>query len=142
MQLSTDFNYTYYQKRKCLHCGSPIPDQAHAARKFCIPLKLPDGSIKNCKDDFHAENRKEENLPYRLIGEFHKRIHQNILNLYASEKEIVSLDKISQYGIDLSRPVKFIVDTDQGYFFYFIEFGFKQLPGNQFKIFKHEYSFK
>lgn len=50
--------FTYDEQRVCLNSPTPIPDQAHGLRKFCPPSVLSDGSIKNCKDEFHSKRKK------------------------------------------------------------------------------------
>lgn len=130
-------HYSYANKRKCLLCETPIADQAHASTKFCPRFVLPDGTIKSCKDDYHSPLRKEKYEPYKRIADFQRETHKKIEALSMAKGEIVTIEQIDQYGINLHRPVQFEVDSMQKTTFYFIEYELKQLPNKQFKISKH-----
>ena len=79
--------HTFLKKRKCLHCGAPIADQAHATTKFCPRVELPDGSIKSCRDDYHAPKNKKKNLPFKKIADYHKAVHMRLTSLWAISKD-------------------------------------------------------
>ena len=120
-----------------MHCDSPIADQAHASTKFCPRFVLPDGSIQSCKDDYHSPKRKDANLPYKRIADYHKDAHRRINSLVKAKGDTVSIEQINQYGIRLNRPIEFVVDAKQVTTCYFVEYAFAQLPNKQFKISKH-----
>lgn len=135
--------YTYLEKRKCLHCGCPIPDQASHSRKYCPREELPDGTILNCKDDYHSPRRKENNQPFKEIADYHKMLHARLRVLWIlAPAGNVSLEELDQYDINLTRPVQFTVDKNQVVTYYFIEYAITQSANKQFKILKHDNQFK
>lgn len=127
--------YTYYIERKCLKCKKAIPDQAHGLIKFCEREVLPDGSIKSCKDDFNAAKRKKKMGPYKAIGYYHKLMHDRIEILLREKGELVSLDEILSYGINLTRAVESDYDQDEGDFIhYFVGYTFREYLEKEFLI--------
>src|SRR5215216_3113396 len=98
--------YTFSHKRKCLLCETPIADQAHASTKFCPRVEMSDGTIKSCKDDYHSPLRKEKYEPYKRIADFHKETNGKIESLFLAKGELVTIEQINQYGINLHRPVE------------------------------------
>jgi hypothetical protein len=129
--------YTYNNKRKCLHCGAPIADQKHSSTKFCPRVKLSDGTIQSCKDDYHSPLRKDRNAPYKRIAEFHKDAHRRINCLLDAKGETVTVEQINQYGINLYKSFEMVLDSMQRPTFRFVEFEFIPLGNKQYKINKH-----
>ena len=133
--------YTYVQKRRCLHCQKPIADQKHASTKFCERMELPDKTIQSCKDDFHSVRNKEKNKPYKRLVDFHKEATKRIQNLLKAKGENVTVALINQYGIAFNKSAAFSIDTNKLGTYYFVDFAFKQISSNEFKIFKHGNTF-
>src|SRR2546421_11117567 len=127
---------TFEKKRRCLHCGQLIPDQAHGSQKFCSRFKLPDGSIRSCKDDFHAARRKIVNAPFKRIAEHHKQMYLQIDALFKGHGENVSQELINRYGINLKRPFELEKKGDLYTFFYQV-YAIKQFGDGEYKIYKH-----
>lgn len=130
--------YTYLDKRKCGYCETPIPDQVSKARKFCIREVLPDGSIKNCKDDYHVERNKEIESRLRQLSIYQKDMNARIELLLRTNGECVNLEDINRAGINLFRPLQFqyVKGMYRGWFLdYFIE----NTSDKNFKISRHEY---
>ena len=97
---------TFNKGRKCKCCGAAIADQQHALIEFCPDSEFVNGSIKSCKDAFHAKKRKEEMAPFLALAYYHRDISQR-LSLLAGEGEgAVSLEELNRAGVDLSRAVK------------------------------------
>jgi len=130
--------YTYENKRACLFCGKRIPDQWHKTIKYCPRTVLEDGTIENHKDDYHSKYSKPLNKPYKFIAAYHKGVHERIEALFNVVGNVVTIEDVDNFGIDLSRPFQFKVSKDQLYKFYFHEFLIEQLPNNQYKISQHE----
>jgi hypothetical protein len=128
---------TYVDKRKCLNCSKPIADQEHGLQKFCPREVLPDGSIKNCKDEYWSAIRREKMLPFIQFAYFQKDQCEIIGALAKRNQEYFSLEELNRHGINLHRPAFFKFENNQ-YEFYFHQYGIKQLPHNKFKIFTHE----
>jgi hypothetical protein len=132
---------SYLNKRKCLHCGTPIADQEHGSTKFCEREVMPDGTIKSCHDDYHSERRKKINAPFMQLAYHQKQNHLKIGRLLEEKGEKVSLEQIDAYQIDLSKPIQIGVDGNRQFIFYFHQFAIQQLPNNKFKISKHDLNF-
>ena len=128
---------TYDLKRRCKHCGEPIADQVHAARKFCLRVVLEDGGILNCKDDYHSKKNKPLNAPFKFMTKCQKYYHSMIRDLFEKEGDMVTLELINRFGINLYRPFEFKITKERRYIFYFHEYAIEQLPDNKYKIIKH-----
>lgn len=132
--------HTFFNNRKCkfLKCSAPIADQEHATREFCPRVVLPDGSIKNCKDDHWAEIKKEANSIYKEMELYHKMIADRLDHLFNLNLPNITLEIIESTGIELSKSLFHYTDNDISYF-YFIDYFVTYNPINkQLKISKHE----
>jgi hypothetical protein len=127
---------TYLQNRKCRHCNTPIADRQHKLQKFCPKETFPDGSVKNCKDEYWSQIRREEFSPFVAMAYFQRDQFNAIDLLFKSKGEKVSLEDINRFGINLFRPVELNNEGGQ-YTLYFHFYGISQLPNNEFKIFTH-----
>jgi hypothetical protein len=132
------FETPYFTRRKCLHCGKPIADNAHAARKFCPRQKLPDGSILSCKDDYHVKKNRPINAPFKWMASYQKYFYNQIKLLVEREGYKVTFEQLNQYGINLHRPFEFIVNKENRYVYFYHQFVIEQMPENKFKITRHE----
>ncbi len=128
--------YSYTNNRKCLHCATPIADQAHASRKFCHREKLDDGTIKCCKDDFHSAKNKDTEDRLRSLALFHKKMHQRIEALVKANGYTVEHEQINRYRINLFRPVQFEF-IDGMYKGWFLEYMIERTGEKKYKISKH-----
>lgn len=136
-------NYPSYKtNRKCLHDGKPIADHVHASTKFCEKYTLPDGSIKSCKDDYHAEKNRIANQPFVDHMNFHKTMTHNISRLLTEKGATVTTADITFYEIFLDRTVRLKRPANQQSVYYFINFAFTQLTTTQFKISRHGNDYK
>src|SRR5690242_9824073 len=106
---------TYDLKRRCPNCGEPIADQVHAARKFCPRIVLEDGTIHNCKDDYHSKKNKPLNAPFKFMNKWQKFYHSMIRDLVEKEGDVVTLELINRFGINLHRPFEFRVTKERRY---------------------------
>ncbi len=132
------YNYTYIKNRKCLQCLDPISDQTHALRKFCERVKLDDGSVLSCKDDYHSIKRKKEKAPFKNFAAHHEKMRNRVRLLLDKYGEIVNIDLINRFGIMLNRPAEIEWAKDGSQIFYFIEYAIIKINQTQFKIFKHD----
>jgi hypothetical protein len=129
---------TYLKNRKCLYCSEPISDQEHGLRKFCLRIKLEDGSVLCCKDDYNAAKRKKKIAPYKLFSSHQRAMHQNIRSLKIRCGDYVSIEQINRYGIIINRPAE-IGWTESGRpIYYFIEFALIDFGNQKFKIITHD----
>ena len=131
--------YTYVLGRECRNCLEPIADQTHALRIFCERVKLDDGSVLSCKDDYNSALRKIEKAPYKVFSTHQELMHNNLCNLLHKHGEIVSGELLNRFGIILNRPAEIEWDKDGVQTFYFIEYAVVQINQNQnqYKIIKH-----
>jgi len=130
-------NYTYKKNRKCKHCFAPIADQIHATRTFCPRIKLDDGSVLSCKDDFNSAKRKIEKAPFKGFATHQENMRDRLQNLFNEQGELVTIDLLNQYGIMLNRPAEIAWIKDGIPIFYFIGFAVIKTSQNQYKIQKH-----
>ena len=132
---------TYNDNRKCLFDGKPIADHIHAHTKFCERQVLPDGSIKSCKDDYHAEKNRLSNLPYQELVNFHKRITASIALMVKQKGYQVTGEDLDQFGIYTNRAVKLEMAANQQCTFWFIDFAVTQIDEKHLKITNHDNKF-
>ena len=135
--------YTYYKNRKCKYslCQAPIADQEHATREFCPRDILSDGTIKNCKDDYWSDLKKEANSIYKKMELFHKMMTERLEHLYNLNLPLINLEIIESTGIELSKSLLHYTENDISYFF-FIDYIVIYNPiHNEIKISKHENEF-
>ena len=92
----------------------------------------------SCKDDFNAKKRKNKKAPFRGIVLHHEKMRNSIESLFHDYGELVDLEGINRYGINMSRPAEFKWAKDGQHMYYFIDFAIIQLNQNQFKIIKHD----
>jgi len=130
--------YTFLNKRACRFCKAPIADQASKAREFCPREVLPDGSIKNCKDDYHVEKNKELEARLRQLNIYQRKINERIELLLKTKGEYVKLEDINRSGINLYRPLQFQYINGM-YRGWFLDFMIENTTDNNFKIFRNEY---
>jgi hypothetical protein len=95
--------YTYSEQRKCVHCGAPIADQAHKTQKFCSREIYSDGSIKNCKDQFWTEQKKQAKSEFLGMETYHRSCSGTLNELYNLSPPALTVDDLEQMGVDLSR---------------------------------------
>ncbi len=129
--------YTYKLGRKCEHCDAPIADHIHKLRTHCPREVMPDGSIKNCKDDKHTEIKAKNNPPFDAISKHHKKMHCQINLLINKIGDEVSIEDLNKYGIQLHRPVQFRKEGDR-FIYFFVGFKITQLGNNHYKIEHHD----
>jgi hypothetical protein len=138
-KVNFDF-YTYNDKRKCRYskCLAPIADQEHATRQYCPREELPDGSVKNCKDDYWAELKKEANTVYKEMELFHKLMEERLSHLYNLNLPEITIEIIESTGIELPKSLMHF-SKDETCFFYFINYVVTyNLIDKRIKITKHE----
>jgi len=134
--------YTYLEKRKCVHCGKPLPDQYSLGRTHCKPILLANGKWSSCKDKKWSAIRKVDEVEFRNIKNFQKNMYQRIESLYRQVGEIVSVQQIDKFGINLMRCVELAVSKDgQNWEYRFVTYGFQKININTFKIIQHGKTF-
>lgn len=130
--------YTYLQARKCLHCGEPIPDQKHLAQKFCDFKELGQTSRESCKNKYWSKRKNKDLKAYRSLVRFHKSMSGQIHDLLMAKGEIVTIEDLNRYAINLFCPIKTEFFQDMSRNFYYIGFVIEKSANNTFKIKKHE----
>lgn len=126
--------YTYKGDRRCKHCNSSISDQAHALQLFCKRIKLADGTVQSCKDDFHSSKRKIEKGPFERIAKHHKQMCERILYLLSIHGEVVNQDLLDKFGINLSRPAQIELSKYGLHKFHFVGFLIHKLSNGKYEI--------
>jgi hypothetical protein len=138
MKNESDFR-TYQNGRICLHCFTDIPDQEHGARIFCPRVVLPDGSIKSCKDDYWAENRKNENSIYKIMNAFHAQARAVLMKLHQLHLPEITPEILDSAGIQLNKCLLHNMNETGEIIFHFLDYAVSVHPTlNNIKIFKHE----
>lgn len=135
-------SYTYIKNRKCKHCLILIADQIHATQEYCKRIKLEDGSVLCCKDDFNAAKRKIKKAPFKVFGTHQENMLEGLRSLFNEHGEIVNRELLNQYGIILNRPAEIMWLKDGNPIFYFMEFAVVKTNQNQYKIQKHDKVFQ
>jgi hypothetical protein len=128
--------FTYFQNRKCRYCRKPIPDQEHGLRKFCQTTDLPNGNRYSCKEFFHARKKKISNRKYCGIVKHFKKMDFALRRLINEKGNTVTVEDLNHFGINLQRPVEFVIIAGKNHFF-FSEYFIEQ-NGNDFKITNHD----
>src|SRR5690348_2877587 len=105
MNLDNSGAHKFEKGRRCKHCKTPIPDDAHGLMEFCERVEQPDGSIKSCKDDYHTEQRRIDEERYRKLVARHKLLTTHLNGLLQAKGNIVTLDQLSQYEVRLQQAV-------------------------------------
>ena len=129
---------TFTQDRKCRHCSCPIADQVHAARLYCEPYELEDGSIQDCKEEYNSAVTRAEMEHFKPIAYYHRDVTRTLKQLIDTNGEQVTLEDINEHGIRLDRSLRFERAESGLYTFYFKFYGIQQLNNSQFKLFTHE----
>ena len=126
--------YTYLDKRKCLHCGEPIPDQKHLASKFCDHREQGKTSAESCKNKYWTFQKRKEPKDYCLLVKFHKQMNKRISQLLKYKGDTITREDLNKFGINLNCPVKIARNDDGKYTFFFIGYILEPLANNNFKI--------
>lgn len=129
--------YTFYRGRECLHCSEPISDQEHGLTKYCPREVNEDGTIKSCKDDYHTPRRKIKKAPFIGFLVHHEQMRNSLRKLLRRHGELVNIELINSYGINLSRPAETEYGNDGSITFYFVEYAVIETKNKQYKIIKH-----
>lgn len=138
MQISVKREVSFEKERKCKYCCAPIADQQHALIEFCPDSSFVSGSIKSCKDAFHAKKRKEEMAPFLALAYYHRDISNVLSQLFKVDRGVVSLEVLNREGIDLSRAVKLDKGKNGLFTFFFIHYALEQLSVSHYKINPYE----
>ncbi|RYZ56094.1 MAG: hypothetical protein EOP49_01285 [Sphingobacteriales bacterium] len=129
---------TYELKRSCLYCGAKIADNEHGTRKFCYRTENEDGSIRDCKSDFHAEQRAAEMQPYLKLAYALRDTDKALKSLITEKGERVSLEELNRAGVDIMSFSRLRPNKYGHYDFHFVAFRLEQVLPDSFKIVQHE----
>ncbi|RYY77928.1 MAG: hypothetical protein EOO69_12800 [Moraxellaceae bacterium] len=129
---------TFYYNRRCQLCGIAIPDQAHGLRKFCEPIEMEDGSIRDCKSDFHAQERSEEMEPYNEKILAIRNADRALAELKALKGPIVTIDDIDRAGLQLEGYATLTRNDKANLEFRFLHYSLTYFSNKTFKIIHHE----
>jgi hypothetical protein len=92
---------TFDKARKCLNCNRPIPDEAHATRIHCPPVKI-NGENFDCKSKRHTQLDSPEDKRDREIIKNFKSIDNRISEMISHKGLIVTWEDLDAYFIQLS----------------------------------------
>jgi hypothetical protein len=130
------------KERRCLKCTEVLGD-VHASRKFCTPsVNEKDGTINNCKDDYHNAMKKPLRDLAKNVVKFHLGNFKAIDYFFGLGKLVVSTVELEGLGFKASYNFGKRVDpqTNEALVFY-LGFLLRGNDKNKLKIEKHEYKF-
>ncbi len=132
--------HTFFDNRKCKFskCQYPIADQEHATREYCPKEVLPDGTIKNCKDDYWAVIKKEAKTIYKEMELFHKMMAERLDHLFILNLPTITVDILESTGIELTKSLFYRKENEISYFYFIDYFVTYNSINKQLKISKHE----
>ena len=138
-KINLDF-YTYQNNRKCKYakCQAPIADQEHATREYCEREVLPDGTVKNCKDDYWSEMKKDAKSIYKEMELFHKLMSDRLAHLYNLNLPEITIEILESTGIELSKSLFHFTEGPIADFFFINYKVSYDLSIKQLKITTHE----
>lgn len=125
---------TEKQTRFCDYCGKPIPLDSRSSRKYCRREVMRDGSIKNCKDDFHNCNKLQDYYKTKDLMRLYLE-YENILSasfdvgIYEVELEVLNL-----LNIDLTHFQPSPIANSQYQRFKLLNISLEQIDTDRFKI--------
>jgi hypothetical protein len=120
---------TFNDGRFCKHCGTPIADQEHKATEFCPREVLDNGTVKCCKDDYHAALRKVREEQYRKLTALQKQLFNAIEDLAAACGATVTVEQLNRYGVQLDKAVS--LSKKEGLWIFFFPHHQLQQQANQ-----------
>jgi len=101
-------NWTYLDKRECLNCGEPLPDQYSKKRTYCKEVRDENGNlIKDCKGIYNRLLDQPELEVHREIIKEHKTVDDMIEAMVAKKGDMVSTADLNAYDIQLSASLKY-----------------------------------
>ena len=112
---------TYYEGRACEHCLTPIPDQEHGTRRFCVKTKDAYGNVFDCKSDYHTEKDAPDKVVHVAPINKHKGIARRINDLLSKKSQIVTTQDLDAYDIDLQHSLEFILKSNGELISFFLE---------------------
>ncbi len=125
---------TEKQTRFCDYCGDPLPLDSRSSRKYCRREVMRDGSIKNCKDDFHNCNKLQDYYKTKDLMRLYLE-YENILSasydvgIYEVELEVLNL-----LNIDLTHFQPSPIANSQYQRFKLLNISLEQIDTDRFKI--------
>jgi len=127
---------TEKQTRFCDYCGDLLPVDSRSSRKYCRREVMRDGSIKNCKDDFHNCKKLQDYYKTKDLMRLYLE-YENILSasydvgIYEVELEVLNLLKI-----DLTHFQPSPIPNSQYQRFKLLNISLEQIDTDKFRIHK------
>lgn len=130
---------SYLLERKCLNCGTPIPDDEHAARLFCDKYYDENGKVNDCKTTWHRINDKLQREIHSNLIRDHKYFSMRIMEMTMKKGYEVTTDDLNAYDIILSNSLKQDIKKDGIAISYFLQYSITSNPVTKtHKIIRHE----
>jgi len=134
-----EIKLTYLDKRECENCTEPIPDQAHATRRFCVKTRDALGNVRDCKTDYHREKEAPEKLVQTELINFHKGISNRIRDMVERKGVEVSTLDLNAYDIPLINSIEYQIEPNGELISTFLEYTIHTFPiSGIHKIIPHE----
>lgn len=96
---------TFSQNRVCQFCYTPIADQEHATRIFCVTTYDAYNKVSDCKTAYHRDLDEGDRERDRAIVNKHKGLEKSIANLIAIKGYIVQTKDLNEFGINLNSAL-------------------------------------
>lgn len=103
---------TFSQNRVCQFCYTPIADQEHATRIFCVTTYDEYNKVSDCKTAYHRDLDEGDRERDRAIVNKHKGLEKSIANLIAIKGYIVQTKDLNEFGINLNSALSIDVGFD------------------------------
>lgn len=130
---------SYEEKRQCMECGTPIPDQEHASRKFCEKYYDQHGQVHDCKTNYHTNKNKPVRAIYSHIIRDQKFYTRQINEMTQKKGYDVTTDDLNAYDIILTDSMSFKLNKDGTAIFQFLNYSILSNPvTNHHKITANE----
>jgi hypothetical protein len=110
---------SYNKGRICQHCQEPIADHEHQSRIFCEVALNPDGSVRDCKTDFHTRKNSEQKKADRAIINDWKEMYYRAQQMVAKKGATVTTQDLHAYDILLIAPIGQKMHSDFSMMTYF-----------------------
>lgn len=102
----------YLRGRKCLHCEEPIADGEHERRIFCETTTNTDGSVRDCKADFHTKKNSDKKKADQATINAWKDIRQRAIKIVTQKGATVTTHDLNAYDIFLVEAIRKEVHAD------------------------------
>ncbi|MFC4233595.1 hypothetical protein ACFOW1_16990, partial [Parasediminibacterium paludis] len=105
-----------------------IADGEHASRIFCQTTKNTDGTVRDCKTDFHTRKNSPIKKADRATINAWKEMYRRAIKMVDLKGNTVSTDDLNAYDIFLETAIRNEIHTDCSMTSYFRGFSILTNP--------------